>query len=167
VSGLPWVRLDSGIGQNPKVIALAVAQRWRAVTVYMVSLGWSGQQGTNGFIPAAALPFVHATRREANQLTDVGLWHRSDIGDGWIINDWNDYQVGTAYTEQASVKGRKGNCVRWHGHACGCWKAPENVSLGDRWGNPTYVRTNELTSDGHLDNGNHLGNAREKTGRNR
>lgn len=140
--GLPWVRLDSAIGQNPKIIALAVAGRWRAISVYMVALGWCGQQNTAGYVPATALPFIHGTRREAAQLAEVGLWHQSDIGDGWIVNDWADYQPSTSYTEQASQKSRKGNCIRWHGHACGCWKR----SPGDRPAIPTDGRTDGLTT---------------------
>lgn len=140
--GLPWVRLDSAIGQNPKIIALAVQGQWRAISVYMIALGWCGQQSTAGYIPATALPFIHATRREAKHLTEVGLWHPSDIGDGWIVNDWADYQPSTTYAQQASVKAKKGNCVRWHGHACGCWKA----SPSDRPANPTDGRTDGLTT---------------------
>lgn len=155
---LPWVRLDSGIGQNPKIIALAVEGRWRAITVYIVALGWSGQQNTGGYIPATALPFVHATRREAQQLEAVGLWHKSDIGDGYIVNDWADYQPATSYQDQAQIKARKGNCIRWHGHACGCWK----VSPSDRPATPTDGRTDGLTRVVELVEGNHVGNAHEK-----
>jgi len=132
---LPWVRLDADFAHNPKTLGLVAERRWQAIVVYVAALGWSQAQGTGGYIPVAALPLIHATKREAAQLVDAGLWHPSDIGGGWIVNDWADYQP-TAWTNTAE-KSRKGNCIRWHGHACGCWKSLPVGSPGDpNWESP-------------------------------
>src|SRR5437868_7186513 len=59
---LPWVRLDSNIASHDKILALLSdpsPKRWQAAASYMFALGWSGDHGTDGRIPQAALPFVH------------------------------------------------------------------------------------------------------------
>jgi len=121
---LPWVRLDTQFPTNPKVLALVEGKKYRAIAVYTCGLSYAGAHGTDGFIPKMALPFVHSTAREAADLVEVGLWHEDKKG--WLIHDWADYQqtsVETADTLHAKrVGARKGNCIRWHGHDCGCWK---------------------------------------------
>ena len=124
MTGLPWVRLDTGFAHHPKTLALIADGRWRAVVVYIAALGWAQAHATDGHIPAAALPLIHATKRDADHLVGVGLWHRSDIGGGWIINDWADYQPASEKYGNTREKSRKGNCIRWHGFSCGCWKHP-------------------------------------------
>jgi hypothetical protein len=141
--GLPWVRIDANIGHNPKIIALASEGRWRAMSAYLVGIAWSGGQGTAGFIPTSALPFIHATRKDAQQLVDVGLWHSSDIGDGYLINDWDVYQPSAEVGDSYTAKARKGNCIRWHGHACGCWK----VSPSDRPANRPAIAIAQSTNE--------------------
>lgn len=133
--GLPWVRLDADFAHNPKTLTLVHTGRWKAIVVYIAALGWAQAQGTDGHIPVAALPLLHATRREAQQLVEAGLWHPSDIGGGWIVNDWADYQPAASHYGNTQEKSRKGNCIRWHGYACGCWKSPS----GDPTGNPTVA----------------------------
>jgi len=128
--GLPWVRVDADFVQNPKVLGLITLNRWRSITVYIGALGWAQAQGTDGHIPVAALPLIHATRREAEHLVDAGLWHPSDIGGGWIVNDWADYQPNAGHYGNSREKSAKGNCIRWHGHACGCWKDPSRDPIG-------------------------------------
>ena len=121
---LPWVRLDTTFPTNPKVLSLVSDRKWRALSVYVCSLSYSGAHGTDGFIPTTALPFVHATPRDAADLVQVGLWHKDKIG--WVINDWGDYQQTQAEATDAlnakRVGAKKGNCIRWHGALCGCWR---------------------------------------------
>lgn len=121
---LPWVRLDTQFPTNPKVLALVEDKKWRAICAYTCSLSYSGAHGTDGFIPRSALLFIHASVRDAADLVAVGLWHTDKKG--WVINDWADYQQTQAETADAlaakRVGSRKGNCIRWHGAACGCWK---------------------------------------------
>ena len=126
---LPWVRLDSSIASHDKVLALLSDpsnKRWQAIASYMFALGWSGQQGTDGRIPASALPFVHGNSTTARLLVKNGLWEEASSGMGWTIRNWSERQQAVALTEDArarlSAAGRKANCVRWHGEDCGCWK---------------------------------------------
>lgn len=108
---LPWVRLDTQWPQNPKFLMLAEDKKWRAIATYMGGLAWSGAQGQNGFIPAYALPMIHATRKEATELCDVNLWLMA--AGGWDINDWADYQPSTEEHARRSERARIAAQKRW------------------------------------------------------
>lgn len=110
--GLPWVRLDTQFPHNPKVLALAEDRNWRAVAAYTCALAYCGAHGTDGFIPAGALPFIHATRREAQQLVTVGLWQPDGAG-GWKIPDWSEYQPTSKQAEERSSRMRALAHMRW------------------------------------------------------
>jgi len=109
---LPWVRLDTQFGHNPKVLALIEAKAHPALVAYVCGLGYAGAHGTAGFIPTAALPFVHATKRHAAQLVDVGLWHET-VG-GYQVNDWDDYQVSGEESQRRRKRAQKAALKRWH-----------------------------------------------------
>lgn len=88
--GLPWIRVDSTLPANPKVLQLLAARQHKAINVYVFGLTWTGHQGTDGYIPEYALPMIHATRKDAQLLVEVGLWHEAPHG--WTVNGWGDYQ---------------------------------------------------------------------------
>lgn len=124
---LPWVRLDSNIGSHDKILALLAdpsAKRWQAAFSYTVALGWAGGQGTDGRIPVAALPFVHATPTTARLLVKYGLWEEHP--GSWQIVNYGDRQqlsvVADAKRAAQSLGARKANCKRHHGDECGCWE---------------------------------------------
>ena len=108
---LLWVRLDTGFGQNPKVLALAQDKKWQSITLYTCALGYSGQHGLAGFIPATALPFLHGTKKCATDLVHVGLWEPC-IG-GWNINGWAEFQPDLSDAETRSKKARAAAEIRW------------------------------------------------------
>lgn len=124
---LPWVRLDSNIASHDKVLALfsdPSAARWQAFSSYVCSLGWSGGQGTDGYIPAYALSTVHGNAKTARLLLKYGLWEEA-IG-GFKIHNFETRQelsaVSAGKRAAQQVGAAKGNCVRWHGPTCGCWQ---------------------------------------------
>src|SRR4051812_47244742 len=88
--GLPWVRLDTQWAYNPKFLTLIEEKKWRAICVYMAALGYAAVHGTDGFIPAVALTFLHATKREAHELVDVDLWGM--VSGGWEVHGWAEFQ---------------------------------------------------------------------------
>ena len=110
---LPWVRLDTGFSQNPKILHLIEDKKWQAVVVYVASLGYAGQHGTDGFIPNSALPFLHGTKTHANQLVSVGLWLGCP-GDH-DIHGWAEFQPSDEETKQRRDRARAAAEVRWHG----------------------------------------------------
>jgi hypothetical protein len=126
--GLPWIRLDSNIGQHDKVLALLSdpsPKKWQAFSSYVCALGWSGGQGTDGRVPVSALPFIHGTMATARLLVKYGLWVEHDVT-GFRIHNFEGRQQSQKASEalqaSKSAGGTKGNCVRWHGPDCGCWK---------------------------------------------
>jgi len=111
--GLPWVRLDTQFPSNPKVLYLIEDKKFRAAFAWMASLAYAGAHGTDGFIPAAALPFLHATKADAKHLVEVGLWLEGS--GGWEINSWAEFQPSNAETQERKKKAREAAMSRWHG----------------------------------------------------
>jgi hypothetical protein len=109
--GLPWVRLDTQFPSNPKVLELVAAKQWRALCVYLSSLAYCGQHGTDGYIPDTALPFIHATRKEANVLVEHSMWDIEQCG--WAVHDWDECQVSDEATRRRRVRAMKGGVARW------------------------------------------------------
>lgn len=108
--GLPWVRIDSTFPHNHKILGLLDAKRHKAVNVYVFALAWSGHQETDGVIPTYALPVIHGTRTEAQQLVDAGLWDRYD--NGWVIHDWDHYQPSSRDRERIRANLDKARCAK-------------------------------------------------------
>lgn len=109
---LPWVRLDAQWASNPKFLMLAQDKKWRAITVYMAGLGYSGAHGTAGFLPLLCLPMLHGTRREASDLVEVGLWNPAQ--GGWDINGWAEFQPEFDEAVKRREKAKKAAAARWH-----------------------------------------------------
>lgn len=117
---LQWVRLDVGFPRNHKILVLlGMRDGYRSAVVFVAGLCYSGEQGTDGFIPREALPLLHARPPDAARLEQVGLWHR-DPG-GWVIHDWKDRQLSSVEHEQRSNRARAAAAARWHKEVlCGC-----------------------------------------------
>lgn len=124
---LPWVRLDANIASHDKVVNLLSdpsPKRWQAAFSYACALGWSGGQGTDGRIVAAALPMVHGTATTARLLVKYSLW--DEAAGGYQIRNFEQRQELAIVAESKRAAQRagaiKGNCIRHHGPECGCWR---------------------------------------------
>ena len=125
---LPWVRLDANIGTHDKVLALlGEKDGHKAFTTYVCALGWSGGHGTDGAIPAGALPVLHGTPRIAQLLVKHRLWEPAD--NGWTIRNYSlrqELEVVTAAKRDAQRRGAaRTNCRRYHGPDCDCWRTTD------------------------------------------
>jgi len=111
--GLPWVRLDTALPDHPKILALVDGHKEgrAAAFVYICGMAYSGRHGTDGFIPKEALPRINGRPADADRLCAVGLW--KDIGGGWDINGWDEYQASDASTKERSDRARKAALARW------------------------------------------------------
>lgn len=124
---LPWVRLDTAFGDNPKVLGLIGERKHRAVLAYVLGLAYSGKHELGGFIPRGALPVLHATTGDARALVDARLWHETPKG--WQINDFGDYQVTNVTQENRINAAKVAACKRWHTQPCSkCLPVDEGVS---------------------------------------
>lgn len=111
---LPWVRLDTAFPRNHKLLALLTERDgYRAALVYVCSLSYSGEQGTAGFIPDLALPFIHGRPADASRLVARGFW--DPVPGGWNVHDWDQFQAAGAEAEARSKKAQAAAYVRWHG----------------------------------------------------
>lgn len=124
---LSWARLDVNVGSHDKILDLLAdpsPKRWQAAFSYVTSVTWSVGAGTNGRISRAALPFVHGTAATARLLVKHDLWVEHPAA--WEIKNFAKYQLldehVDATTAGKKLGGAKGNCVRWHGEECGCWR---------------------------------------------
>lgn len=126
--GFPWARMDTGMPSHPKVLYLLAdpaapkATRWQAMTSIQFAVYWSAGQGTDGHIPASALPFVHGTPATAALAVKHGFWHVDPDRGGWTIHNYDQRQQLTLVSDIVREKKRKGsekgNCRRWHGPEC-------------------------------------------------
>jgi hypothetical protein len=111
--GLPWVRIDTQFPQNPKILYLVEDKKFKAAFVWVSSLAYAGAHGTDGFLPGACLPFLHATKADAKALVEVGLWLEC-VG-GWEINSWTEFQPTNAEMEERKKRAKAAAMQRWHG----------------------------------------------------
>lgn len=119
--GQKWVRLDVGIAGNPKVLGLlAEKDGHRAALVYILGLGYCGEQDTDGYIPSYALARIHGRPKDAALLVTHRLWKLN--GTGWKIPDWAEYQPSSEESMSRAVSARKAACSRWHEPGCECWQ---------------------------------------------
>ena len=109
--GLPWVRLDTQWAHNPKFLMLIEDKKWRAISVYMAGLGYSGAHGTKGFLPELCLSSLHGTKREANDLVEVCLWLLQP--GGWDINGWAEFQPEVDDAEARRKRAITAAQARW------------------------------------------------------
>lgn len=134
--GLEWVRMDSNISSHDKILQLVLfdpsPDRWQACSSYVFSIGWSGGHGTDGVIPSAALAFVHGTAETARLLVKYHLWVEET--DGYRLPNFavrQELAIVTEAKRAAQQAGAiKGNCIRYHGKDCGCWR--ETLASMDR-----------------------------------
>jgi len=114
MSGLLWVRLDASFHSNQKILHLASIGAHRAIAAYVCGLSYAGSQGTDGWIPAAALPYLHARTRDAQHLVDVNLW--TPHPGGWDIHDWLEYQPTMEANAARTAHARAAALARWANH---------------------------------------------------
>lgn len=112
MTALSWVRVDSNLHSNHKVLTL-LSERGgdHALCVYVFALGYSGSQGTDGFVPTAALGLMHGKAKDAQLLVDAGLWH--ELRGGYEIHGWRDYQPSDEESQKRSEKARQAAEKRW------------------------------------------------------
>jgi len=108
--GLPWVRLDTQFGNNPKVVELVARKQFQAAFAYVCSLAYAGAHGTDGYIPEHCLYLVHATKRDADALVKAGLWMLSP--GGWDINGWDEFQVSDEAAKRRRERAQKGGIAK-------------------------------------------------------
>lgn len=112
MTGVKWVRLDTNIWGNPKILSLIREGKYRPVAVYLFGLAYSGGQGNEGFIPEIALKVIHGSRNDAQILTTFGLWEA--VPGGWNVHDWHEYQASNDTLALRSKRAQAAAQARWN-----------------------------------------------------
>ena len=111
---LPWIRLDTAMPDNPKILDLIDGHKEgrAAAFVWVCSLAYAGKHGTDGFISRSALSRLNGRPADAKLLVAVGLW-KDEAGVGWTINGWAEFQESNEETKARSDRARKAAFARW------------------------------------------------------
>lgn len=111
MAGLKWIRLDTTMFENPKLLYLKEDKQHRAIIVHLEAMCYSGRHNLAGYLPKAALRIISGTTQDANKLSDAGLW--TPAPGGWQINDWSEYQLADDDAQKRSEKAQKAAAARW------------------------------------------------------
>jgi hypothetical protein len=110
--GLPWIRLDTSMPDNPKVLELLAERDGRGVAfVWTCCLTYCGKHGTDGFIPKNAMPFVHGKTSDFARLVAVGLLN--SVPGGWEVHGWAEFQESNEATQARRERAQRAAAVRW------------------------------------------------------
>lgn len=111
MAGVQWIRLDTTLFENPKLLYLQEDRQHKLIIVHLQGMCYSGRHGLAGYIPKAALRLIDARMAEAAKLVTAGLW--SPAPGGWQVNDWEEYQLVDADAQARSDKAKKAANTRW------------------------------------------------------
>lgn len=133
---LDWVRLDTNMPMNPKILRLVTQPNGAAAAfAWVCSLTHSGLVASSGFIPDEALPFIHCKKSHANLLVKHGLWKRDDAQGGYIVNDYAKYNQTRETTDlirkNKAIGGIRGNHTKAN-HAPGTCNCEERIAAIER-----------------------------------
>lgn len=109
---LPWVRLDTSMPDNPKILGLLTEKDGhRAAFVWISALTYAGKHGTAGFIPREAVPKINGRNVDMTHLVAHGFLIES--AGGWDINDWSEYQSSDESSKSRRSRAQHAAAVRW------------------------------------------------------
>lgn len=111
MAGLKWIRLETTMFENPKMLYLKEDKQYKAIVVHLEGMSYSGRHGLAGYIPKAALRIIGAVSADMTRLVGAGLW--SPAPGGWQVNDWAEYQLADEEAQKRSEKAQKAAAKRW------------------------------------------------------
>lgn len=112
MDALSWVRVQSALSRNHKVLTLLPQKGGdRALNVFIFGLGYCAEQRNDGFIPEGALGLFHGNARSAQLLSEVGMW--DEVKGGWDVHDYAEYQPTDDEAKARSDRARHAAEVRW------------------------------------------------------
>lgn len=116
---LPWVRLDTAMPDNPKILHLIDSHKegMAAAFAWVCSIAYCGKVGTDGFLSRSALSRTNAKPIHARLLAEHGFWIPD--GGGWTVHDYLDYNPTTEDIQRRSEKARDAAARRWHSNGNG------------------------------------------------
>jgi hypothetical protein len=111
MAGVKWIRLDTTIFDNPKFLFLKEDRQYRTIVIHLEAMTFSGRTGLAGYVPAAALRGLGATRNDASRLVSAGLWE--PVPGGWQIHGWDEHQLSEDDMQKRRSRAEKAAAARW------------------------------------------------------
>lgn len=111
MAGLKWIRLETTMFENPKLLYLKEDKQYKTIVVHLEAMTYSGRHSLAGFVPKAALRVIGATMADANRLVAAALW--TPAPGGWDINGWEEFQLANDEALRRSEKAKKAAGARW------------------------------------------------------
>ena len=110
--GLPWIRLDTAMPDNPKLLGLLTEKDGhRAAFVWVCCMAYAGKHETAGFITREAMPRVNGRASDMARLVAVDLLVES--AGGWDIKGWDEYQLSDESAQARREKAKNAAAIRW------------------------------------------------------
>lgn len=111
MAGLKWIRLETTMFENPKLLYLKEDKQHRLIIVHLEGMCYSGRHNLAGYIPKAALPIIGAKPADVQRIVKADLW--APVPGGWTVNDWDEYQLADEGAQKRSEKAQKAATARW------------------------------------------------------
>lgn len=111
MAGLPWIRLQTTMFENPKILNLKEDKQWRAVVAHLEAMTYTGRHSLAGYIPKTAVRMLHISPIDVTKLVAEGLW--APAPGGWQINGWDEFQLSDPDALARSEKAKKAAAARW------------------------------------------------------
>lgn len=111
MGGVKWIRIDTQMFENPKLLYLKEDGKYRAIVIHLEAMAYSGRHGLCGYLPRACLRILGATARDAKTLVESALWDPAP--GGWQIHGWDEYQLSAEDMQKRRERAQKGAAGRW------------------------------------------------------
>lgn len=109
---LPWIRLDTSMPDNPKMLGLLTEKEGhRAAFVWVCAMSYAGKHGTDGFIPRESVSRINGRERDMTLLVTHGFFVA--MAGGWEIHGWDEFQVSDEAAHKRRSKAQHAAAVRW------------------------------------------------------
>jgi hypothetical protein len=146
---MTWFKVDDGLTDHPKVIALQEHKNWpRALALWTLAGAWSSKQLTNGRVPRAIVTRLGCSQDDAKLLALVGLWIID--GDGYAFHDWTRCNP-TKESVEAKREKTKSKVTIWRRNQL-CNRVTDDVTPdnGNQFGNPAPLPTSPVPTNSPL-----------------
>jgi hypothetical protein len=109
---LPWIRLDTSMPDNPKLLGLLTEKDGhRAAFVWVCCMAYAGKHGTDGFIQRESVSRINGKASDMALLVTHGFLIL--IPGGWQIKSWDEFQISDEESKKRSDQARKAAAKRW------------------------------------------------------
>jgi hypothetical protein len=95
---MSWFRVDDGLSDHPKTIALLASEHGKGgLALWTLAGSWCSKQLTDGQVPATVVARLGGTVEEAEALVTAGFWRRTKTG--YAFHGWDERNPSRAEVE--------------------------------------------------------------------